>query len=475
MNTINHTYYLTSAPVFYYSMLIIALTTLLFTIYNFFQQRKAMKKRIELTTKFNKIDNKEKEKKAEIKKEEEQTLTNKKKSVAKELAIISLLDNLADVICFINLNGDIKYISKTIKDFLGYESKELINARSIAIMAKSDYPRFEMLCKKLYQDINLLEESFSFKTKGGLLKTAECNIKSYSSVQYGEGYLLSIRPVSEDRIKQKVAGEKEQQTLIAERDNLLELNQKLEANNDDLLAKITKILKEQEEQELIEPLEFAEFNAERVLAISNNFDMPNQNLKTQAKRLHKLLDEKRMAKYDLVNFCNAVEQNATYSARKTAFLMAEQALILRILTDYQTQKYNENIQKIVTDILRPLSPLFSSGKQVIELSIDNKLETEIDILVLKELLIYLVTLSLSENFQQNENGIINIKIEKKADKLEITYSDNAIQSTSLANDFYASFLKTKDYPLLNTYCKRFLELKQIEIDTSTNFICKLLC
>ncbi len=466
MNTISSHYYSANAPASYYPLFVLASLALLLWFYNAYQQHKRSQKRIELTNKFTPATENE----SAEEKPQEQT----KKVSSGDLAVRRIFDNTTGVLWFISLTGDIKYISKSVKDFLGYEADELIDNRAITIFAKSDYNRFETMCKRLYQDINILENRFSFKTKGGLLKNGDCIIKPYSDMYYGEGYIGSVHPVSADKIKQKVQGEQEFQALVAERDSLKLRNQELSADKADLVEKINLILKEQEELQLINPLDFAEFNAERILMQRHYLSRPTQDLKLGANKIIKLLNDKRMAKYDLIEFCQAVKNNALKSKRLDAFFKSEQALILRLITDYSAQNESHAIKQTVAETLTPLGTLFSESKHIINLHIADNLTADIDILALSELLIYLVTMSLSLHFANEVKGEIDISFKQNDGNLEFTYSDNGTLNTpELQHAFYASFLGKSDFPLLNNFSKKCLGATSISISESPNFVLKL--
>ncbi len=452
--------YFIEAPANNFSPLIVVLFIALAVAYGLYNYRKnqSLQKRLNLADKFTPLTEKKEEEKQNKKERTKQSIQDKQLDAGR------VINNISDVLLFISIDGDIKYISASVKDFLGYEAEQLNDKKVIKIIGQNDFNRFDTLCKSLYEGNNLIEDSFKFKTKAGLLKLGESAIKAYSDHKWGEGYIASIRPLSTNKIEQQQNSDKEYKSLIAERDSLNSQKSKLEGEIADLRMKITKILQEQEESEMIKPLDFAEFNAERLALLNKHFNSPQQQINGDARELIKLLNSKRMSKYHIIDFCELIEQKSLTSSRFAALWSAEQAIILRLLTDYNPNLELQSLTKMITEILTPMADLFSDQKYLIDIDIEPNLKAEVDVLIWAELIRYLV-LSTMVRAIDKEKTNIEITFKQNQDQFIFSYQDDVPdQEQDYIETFYASFLKSEQSPLIKSLSKRYLKAKKIDIE-----------
>ncbi len=464
--------YFSSAPANNFSPLLIVLFIALAAAYGLYNYKKnqSLQKRLNLADKFTPLaEKKEKETKQDKKAATKQSIQDKQLDAGR------VINNISDVLLFFNIDGDIKYISASVKDFLGYEAEQLSDKKVVKIIGQNDSNRFDTLCKSLYEGNNLVEDSFKFKTKAGLLKLGESAIKPYSDHKWGEGYIASIRPLSTNKIEQQQSSDKEYKSLVAERDSLNSQKSKLEGEIADLRMKITKILQEQEESEMIKPLDFAEFNAERLALLNKHFNSPQQQIDADAKELIKLLNSKRMSKYHIVDFCELIEQKSLTSSRFAALWSAEQAIILRLLTNYNPNLELQSLTKMITEILTPMADLFSDQKYLIDIDIEPSLKAEVDILIWAELIRYLVLSTMVRAIDKVKTNI-EITFKQEQEHLMFSYQDNAPnQDEEYIDTFYASFLKSEQFPLINNLSKRYLQAEKVEIEKEKGLKLNLEC
>lgn len=169
--------------------------------------------------------------------------------------LLRMFENIDDLVVYIDRNLTIKYITPSIKDFLGYESDELFDKKFVSLLTSDKFSEFNTAIERLESGRNKMHLFFDFKTKAGIVKQAEMLIKKFDDRKMGTGYLISSRAIfnrnvniniDETEIDQLLQEKHDlQQELLVVQGHIRELQVKLvklsEAQPEDGNADFTKI------------------------------------------------------------------------------------------------------------------------------------------------------------------------------------------------------------------------------------------
>ena len=200
---------------------------------------------------------------------------NIEKSKAAELGnysseqLLRMFEQIEDLVVFINKELNIKYITPSIKDFLGYENKELIDKKFIMLLAGNQFPDFNTAIEKLDKGRNKIQAVFDFKTKASIIKQSEIFIKKFDDRKMGEGYLISSRAIS-DRTVDITIDEEEINALMQEKHDL---QQALILNNTNVKELQNKLVKMSESQPQSDQLDQGK--------LSNIFEFCSETVKSK--------------------------------------------------------------------------------------------------------------------------------------------------------------------------------------------------
>lgn len=180
--------------------------------------------------------------------------SNIEKSKAAELGnyssdqLLRMFEQIEDLVVFINKDLNIKYITPSIKDFLGYENKELVDKKFITLLAGNQFLDFQTAIEKLDRGRNKIQALFDFKTKASIVKQSEIFIKKFDDRKMGEGYLISSRAIT-DRTVDITIDEDEINALMQEKHDLEQALILSEANVKELQNKLVKMSESQPESD----------------------------------------------------------------------------------------------------------------------------------------------------------------------------------------------------------------------------------
>lgn len=158
--------------------------------------------------------------------------------------LLRMFESIDDLVVFIDKELNIKYITPSIKDFLGYESEELEDKKFISLLTGDKFLEFNTAIEKLEKGRNKIHAMFSFKTKASIVKQAEIFIKKFDDRKMGTGYLISSRAII-DRTVDITIDEDEINELLQQKHDLNQALLLSEQNVRDLQIKLVKLSESQ--------------------------------------------------------------------------------------------------------------------------------------------------------------------------------------------------------------------------------------
>lgn len=158
--------------------------------------------------------------------------------------LLRMFESIDDLVVFIDKELNIKYITPSIKDFLGYESEELQDKKFISLLTGDKFLEFNTAIEKLERGRNKIQAMFSFKTKASIIKQAEIFIKKFDDRKMGTGYLISSRVIV-DRTVDITIDENEINALLQQKNDLNQALLLSEQNVRDLQIKLVKLSESQ--------------------------------------------------------------------------------------------------------------------------------------------------------------------------------------------------------------------------------------
>jgi PAS domain S-box-containing protein len=342
-----------------------------------------------------------------------------------ESPINKLFENITDVIWFISLEGEIKYISSSVKEFLGYEPEELIVKRAVMMMTNEAYSDFDRTASRLYRDKNIVQATFEYKTKAGLIKIGEAFVKSHSDKRYGEGYVGSTRPLSDDAAQAKVTDENQLKKFAEQAEDLKQINKTLILEIDDLKQKIYRVHEEQDKREEV-PMHAL---AEALEKVSEHYsDNTKEQLEAHHRELELISDkftEMTMSKYDLENYFKVAKKKIHDTSNSLDILSDRVSLFNHYLMasdSLDVQKYQ--IRSLLEESVLKLKHFFKNTKHIIEIDCPRGIEIEIDKTLFEHVINNMIINSLQFSFTQVRNGKIEIVVEAVDKQVIITYKDD---------------------------------------------------
>ncbi len=354
---------------------------------------------------------------------------------------------VSDVIWFITTEGDIAYVSPSVKEFMGYEPEELIDKRAITIMPPEVYRDFESKVTRLYKDKNLIQEVFTFRTKAGLLKSGEMHVRAYTDNERGDGYVGSTRPISEEKIKQKATSEKRLKDLTEENASLKSDVHNLNSEINTLTEKLTLVNRELTASDKIGRKAFGELIFELLESYRTELvpDIEEQRVKVQ--QITKKFKDKSMGKYDLKNYLENALINLNSQTDELAFASNCYQLYKEITNN--NRKINTKSYKISTlfeQTVIELKQTFSESEHIVNIECSAELSLSTDERLFSNLIRYLILKSLTQSLKNIKKGSIKAKVFQFNADLVIEYKDNGKASTNSAFEmFFLNCLQKSGY------------------------------
>lgn len=273
---------------------------------------------------------------------------NIEKSKAAELGnyssdqLLRMFEQIEDLVVFINKELNIKYITPSIKDFLGYENKELVDKKFIMLLAGNQFLDFNTAIEKLDKGRNKIQAIFDFKTKASIVKQSEIFIKKFDDRKMGEGYLISSRMLS-DRTVDITIDEDEINALMQQKHDLEQALILSEANVKELQNKLVKMSESQPQSDqfdqgkLSEVFQFCSSSMKNKIVKKTNMQFKN-TLKITNK-----YKEEMMKKMDLEEYFTDMYSLAILNML-SAMSLEKRLQLHSYLLNYNTYK-NDTQQK----------------------------------------------------------------------------------------------------------------------------------
>ncbi|MCK8059429.1 MULTISPECIES: PAS domain-containing sensor histidine kinase [unclassified Fusibacter] len=342
-----------------------------------------------------------------------------------ESPVNKLFEHITDVIWFISLDGEIKYISSSVKEFLGYEPEELIGKRSVMMMTNEAYAAFDRSASRLYRDKNIVQATYEYKTKAGLIKMGEAFVKSHSDKRFGEGYVGSTRPLTDDAVEARATDENQMKKLQEETEDLRQLNSNLMTEVDDLKHKIHRVHEEQDKKEEVPMYALAE-------ALEKVAEHYADNTKVQLEAHHRELEiindkftEMTMSKYDLENYFNLAKKKIHDTSNSLDILTDRISLFNHYLMASDTLDVRTyQLRSLLEESVLKLKHFFKHTKHIIEIDCPRGIELDVDKTLFEHVINNMIINSLQFSFAQVRNGKIEISVEKVGKQVFITYKDD---------------------------------------------------
>lgn len=347
-----------------------------------------------------------------------------------ESPVNKLFENLVDMVWFISLEGEIKYISGAAKEFLGYEAEDLIGKRAVTIMASEAYQEFEAKAQRLYRDKNRVQAVFDFKTKAGLIKPGDVVMRRYQDKRYGEGYIGTTRPLPEivlapDREPEVPVEPHLNAQLKGDLEDLKQVNRQLHQELDDMKGKFHLLHLEMEKREDI-PVEVL---AEVLERMADHYTLATKRqLLDHDKELEIISDKfnhQSMAKADLENYLKQAKFKIHQTVNGLDLLKDRVKLYKSFLTPVEhlhLQRYP--MRAILEESVLKLKQFFKNTKHVIEIDCPKTIEISTDKALFEQVINNMIMHSLQFSFQNTRNGRIEIKVEQVDEQVLVTYKDN---------------------------------------------------
>ncbi len=354
---------------------------------------------------------------------------------------------ISDVIWFITTEGDIAYVSPSVKEFMGYEPEELIGKRAITLMPPEVYRDFESKATRLYKDKNIVQEVFSFRTKAGLLKSGEIHLRAYSDNEHGDGYIGATRPISEEKIKQKASSEKRLKDLTEENASLKNDVHGLTAEIDTLTEKLTLVNRELTASDKIGRQAFSSLLSQMLDSYQEQLTGNIEAQRLKVKQLTKKFNEKSMGKYDLKNYLENALIDLNSQIDEMAFASNCYQLYNEIVAKNKkiiTKPYN--ISTLFERTVIELKQTFSQSEHVINIDCSAELFLETDERLFSNIVRYLILKSLTQSFKNCKKGRIKAKVFQFNADVVIEYKDDGKASNSSTFEtFFVDCLQKSGY------------------------------
>ena len=367
-----------------------------------------------------------------------------------ESPVNKLFESLVDMVWFISLDGEIKYLSQASKEFLGYEAEDLIGKRAISMMVSESYQDFEEKAQRLYRDKNQIHAIFEFKTKAGLVKQGDVVMRRYQDKRYGEGYIGSTRPVVEgpsihfeEPVAPKVVSDKTEQflseTVQAEKihsennalklkedlDDIKQVNKQLHLELEDMKSKFQFLHETMEQKEDVS----VEVLAEVLERMADHYTAATKRqLLDHDKELEIISDkfnQQSMNKADLENYLKHAKSKVHQTVNGLDLLKDR----VRLYKSYLTPVEHLNVQTyplrtLLEESVLKLKQFFKNTKHVIEMDCPKAINIHTDKQLFEQVINNMIMHSLQFSFHNIRNGRIEIVAEQVEQQIFLTYKDN---------------------------------------------------
>lgn len=283
-----------------------------------------------------------------------------------------------DVMWFISKDESIKYISPSIKEFLGYEPEDLLNSKVISILTNESYMDFKKSVEILNNDKYKIHCVYKYKTKGGLIKYGEAIFKTYYNKKYGEGYFGTTREITQEKALSITRTDDE---FIKMKSQIHELTQDKKYLHEEVQNLSKKIIKMSEADDRYKTFpiskvsELIDLNLNKINEVNNKISNQNKNtvyIMKKMKNNELLVDELRDYLYYSYNEFELLKKDFGIIKNEFEFyslLFKNSNLELNFI-----EKQTFNLNEMIENILLEFKVTLKKFENIISFSADNKLK-----------------------------------------------------------------------------------------------------
>lgn len=403
----------------------------------------------------------------QIEKLEEEKLKEKEEAVL--MAVEQTYLGMPEAMVFVSRDGEIKVSSPAVEEITGF-SKEQLAGKNISDMIDSiDRKRFELSSEKNHQNQELLEEEFKIHASGGKSKFVKLKISSYVDLAYGEGYIIVIEGIQNTSTKQKKEAKLQIDPLGERGINLLS-----SSDEKDIYENLDK---EELKLRLIETIKDSKTQIDAKLVENKKLMMKNKqlmaDLTTSKNKLRKLAIQKAsetdMKNVDDLKLTNMIASFYSNQVLKTlranlkmvkdfeillskvetpqkiaveSFAKTSKSEILRsiylsgaaglrtALFERNALEFNSDRQErieashVLSLSISQMARFFEGTGYMVEVSCKDNIFISISEESMKLIIHNLVITSLYSLCQQENSGLIEIKVSEENSKVTIDYEYN---------------------------------------------------
>ncbi len=371
---------------------------------------------------------------------------------------------VSDVIWFITTEGDVAYVSPSVKEFMGYEPEELIGKRAITLMPPEVYRDFEAKMTRLYRDKNIVQAVFDFRTKAGLIKSGETHARAYTDNQRGDGYVATTRPISEEKVKERATSERRLKDLTEENAGLKSDLHNLTEEVDTLTEKLTVVNRELASSGQIGQKTFITLLADLLASYRDTLLPTIEMQRVKLAQLVKKFDDKSMGKHDLTNYFG--QSRGTVKQQRDALAFVDHCYRLYGATadERVVALKPHKIAALFEAAVLELKDAFADTDHVVNIDCADDVVVQSDAELFATLIKYLLLRSLTQSLSAIRRGAIDIKAFQFKQDIVIEYRDNGKgPAQSQFEQFFLQCLQKSGYAvdedssLMDYYVKQCLE------------------
>jgi PAS domain S-box-containing protein len=395
----------------------------------------------------------------------------KEKTVVKtvESPVNKLYENLTDFVWFMTRSGELKYLSPSVKDFIGYEPEDLEGKRAQTVYSTNSYQVLESQLALLGQSTNRLNLVLEYKTRAGLIKDGHAVIVRYQDKRMGDGYLGSTR-VDEEALSAKGASVEVGQSYDIEafEKEKEKLHKALLAAQEELT-----VLKGIEEMQLL-PVQVdlpVTRDAEVVGQLFDGFkrdlyqeqNKSIERLMLKTRQLEEKFSTQSMKKYDLETYLQETTSHMAMMEKRMQLQELVQDVFVKHLTGDQDTITEETVlaDKVLQKSFVALSPIFKGTQFVIEFDCPEQVSLRTQTGLLKSVIQSLIALSILYGFKSTNKGVVELKVEVRDAALVMHYLDDGDDYDVTAMDQVMNKLFSWDHrnPYIFNMLKELVEVR----------------
>lgn len=368
----------------------------------------------------------------------------KEKTVVKtvESPVNKLYEHLTDFVWFLSTNGELKYLSPSVKDFLGYEPEELEGRRANQIHTTDSFKLLESEIQRLGHSVNKLSLNMEYKTRAGLIKEGHAVIVKYQDKRMGEGYLGSTRVDQEVMTTATGLDTADSEYLFEEFEKEKE---RLHAALLEAQAELDRLKGIEEHQ--IEPLHVEMPVHREAAVVSQIFEGFKRDQQTEliqsieklalkARQIEEKFAHQTMKKYDLETYLKETLHQTTLMEKRVNLQRIIQEVFVNHVSKSEpaAELVTAQADALIQKAIIPLSPIFKGTEYVIDFDCPQDIEMSTHKELFKAVVQSLIALSILYGFKSTTKGVIELKAELRDSALVMHYLDDGVDYVAQGMD-----------------------------------------